>query len=827
MTPQEIATLVDQMTLEEQVSLLAGASFWRTMAIDRLGVPSIKFSDGPNGARGEGAFSGGVKAASFPVGISLASTWDPGLVSEIGAAIAQEAKTKRAQVVLGPTVNIHRSPLGGRNFESFSEDPWLAGILGAAYVTGMQGHGIAATVKHFTGNESEFERMSINSVIGERALREIYLRPFEIAIRQAGPWAVMAAYNRLNGTFCSDNRRLLTEILREEWGFDGLAMSDWTGTRSTSAAINAGLDLEMPGPAKQRGENLVAAARTGEAHRTAIEASASRVVQLADRVGAFESDLGGAEEAIDDPRHHDLIRRAGATGCVLLTNNGVLPIDRESVKSIAVVGPNAAVAQIMGGGSSQINAHYRVSPLHGIRAAAPDGVDVRTAPGCDNRRLLPPVEGAVHLDYFANDRLEGAPTYSEDRAGSDIMWLGYIAPEVDINHYSVRLTTEFEPDRAERYEVGVVSSGPVRVLVNSQVVVDQWDTWQAGGEYFGLASKEYRGSIELEPGMSYRVVVENRTPEEGPDVGLKALRVGIARPTGEDELDEAVQLAAGADVAVVCVGLNGEWDTEGMDRPDMDLPGRQNDLVARVVAANPKTIVVLQSGGPLTLPWVGDVAAVMQAWYPGQECGNAIADLLFGDVNPSGKLPMSWPRVLANNPTTLTFPGERGVADYREGIFAGYRFYDAMEIPPLFAFGHGLSYSRFAYEALRLSATQLEPGDQLTVEVDVRNVSDRAGAEVVQLYVRDLEAALIRPRKELKQFARIILEPGTSGKVRMTLDMRSFAYLDDQRNAWVADAGRFEILIGSSSDEIRLCATVTLTDEWVESVRDAWRSTMV
>jgi beta-glucosidase len=308
---------------------------------------------------------------------------------------------------------------------------------------------------------------------------------------------------------------------------------------------------------------------------------------------------------------------------------------------------------------------------------------------------------------------------------------------------------------------------------------------------------------------------------------LKALRLGIARPTGEVELDEAVQLAASADVAVVCVGLNGEWDTEGMDRPDMDLPGRQNDLVARVAAANPNTIVVLQSGGPLTLPWVDDVAAVMQVWYPGQECGNAIADILFGDVNPSGKLPMSWPRSLANNPTSISYPGERGIADYREGIFVGYRHYEAMEIPPLFAFGHGLSYSTVAYETIRLSSSELSPGDQLTVNVDIRNVSDQCGAEVVQLYVRDPESTLMRPRKELKGFARLELEPGATATTRLTLDMRSFAYFDDQRDAWVADAGEFEILVGASSDDIRLCASVTLNSEWVESARDTWRSPMV
>jgi beta-glucosidase len=819
-----IAELVATLTLEEQVSLLAGANFWETVAIERLGIPSVKVSDGPNGARGAGAFTTGVPAASFPVGISLASTWDIKLVEEIGAAIAEEARTKAAQVVLAPTVNLHRSPLGGRNFESFSEDPWLAGTLGAAYVRGLQSQGVGASLKHYAGNEAEFERFTIDSQIDERTLRELYLRPFEIVVRQAEPWTVMASYNSLNGTLASENPRLLTEILRNEWGFRGLVMSDWTATRSTAAAANAGLDLEMPGPTQHRGDLLVEAVRRGEVSRTAVAAGASRVLELIERTGAFDGSGPSEERAVDDPRHRTLIRKAGAQGTVLLTNDGVLPIDRQAVRSIAVVGPNAATAQIMGGGSSQINAHYRISPFEGIQAVAGTVVDVRTALGCSNYRLLPPVEGEVSIGYVAGTEIDARPSARDQRPVADFLWLGHVAPGIDIFNFSCRLECEFTAQRSARHDVGVVSSGPVRVYVDDALVIDRWEDWHAGGEYFGLASPEFRAQIDLNAGQTCRITVLNRTPFEDSHVGLKALRVGIAPPDSEEQLEQAVRLAAESDVAVVCVGLNGEWDTEGMDRPHMDLPGLQNDLVRRVAAANPRTVVLLQSGGAVTMPWANEVAAIMQAWYPGQECGNAIADLLFGDVNPSGKLPQTFPKALANNPTFASFPGERGVARYEEGLFAGYRWYEKTQIEPLFPFGHGLSYTQFEYGKLRLSADEISGGDRLVVEVDLTNTGDRAGADVAQLYVRDPESTLRRPLKELKGFARVELAPGATGTAKFELDMRSFAYFDDQRSAWVADAGEFELLVGASSTDIRSCGRVTLREEWVESVSDAWSS---
>ncbi len=655
MTTNNAVPDVDNLTLEEQVSLLAGRNFCEVAAVDRLGVRSLKVSDGPNGARGAGSFTAGTPAASFPVGISLASTWNPELIGRIGAALAEEAKTKGVQVILGPTVNIHRHPLGGRNFESFSEDPFLAGTIGIAWVNALQAGGVAASVKHFTGNESEFERNTIDSVIGERALRELYLRPFEMIVRGANPWTVMCSYNRLNGTFASENHRLLTEILREEWGFDGLVMSDWTATRSTAPAIEAGLDLEMPGPTKWRGSRLVDAVNNGEASRSAVRTSAARMLQLIDRTSAAPS--LEQEQAIDQPEHRALIREAGAQGIVLLENNGVLPLDRSGGKSIAVIGPNAAVAQIMGGGSSQINAHYRVSPLDGITSAVDGPGTIEHARGCLNTRLLAIHQRDSTVEIFNNTEFAGTPVHTQSAPDTDFLWLGFIHPEVSIGNLSMRLTTTVTADQDGIHEIGAVSAGPFRVLVDGNLVIDYWDDWERGGEFFGLVSKEIRGSLNLSAGTVHEVVVETRSTFTPSFIGIWMLRLGFDLIDRSHELDEAVALAARSDYAIVFVGLNGEWDTEGYDRPHMDLPGRQNELVTRIAEVNPNTVVVLQTGGPVRMPWLDDVSAVMQAWYPGQECGNAIADVLFGRINPSGKLPATWPLAGRAQPGTAWLSG--------------------------------------------------------------------------------------------------------------------------------------------------------------------------
>jgi beta-glucosidase len=816
MNEERIQNLLEAMTLEEQVSLLAGANFWMTVAIPRLGIPAIKVTDGPNGARGGGSLVGGVKAASFPVGIALAASWNLPLVHQIGQALAEEAQSKGARVLLAPTVNIHRSPVNGRNFECYSEDPFLSAQLAVAYITGVQSKGVSATAKHFVGNESEFERMTISSEIDERPLREIYLPPFEAAVKEAHTWAVMSAYNRVNGTHMGEHPILLRKILKQEWGFDGLVMSDWFATHSVSS-VEAGLDLEMPGPARERGKKLLSAVRSGAVGTESVSDSVRRLLRLLARVDAFENPASPEEQAIDRPEHRALIRQTGAEGIVLLKNEGILPLDRGKLEKIAVIGPNAKTAQIMGGGSAQLNAHYRVSPFDGIFAYLGEEIELAHEVGCSNSKLLPLLPQTFSVEYFNSLDLSGEVVHRADAEESEIMWLQNVAPDVDRTEFSARLITRFTPTEDGDYYFGLASAGRSRLFVNDQLVVNNWDNWEPGDTYFGSGSVEARGMKQLEAGRTYDLKIEYASLASG-SFGIRALRLGTTRPLGEDALQRAAQLAAESDVAVLYVGLNGDWDTEGHDRQHMDLVGEQNELIRRVAAANPNTVVVLQTGGPVTMPWLDEVAAVLQAWYPGQECGNSITDVLFGRVNPSGKLPQTFPLRLEDNPAFINYPGENGKVRYGEGIFVGYRYYDKKKVKVLFPFGHGLSYTSFAYDNLRLSTEQLSPDDELTVTFDVTNTGTRAGQEVAQLYVRDEKSRLARPEKELKGFAKISLQPGETKTVSLKLGMRSLAYFDDAKPAWVAEAGGFEVLIGSSSLDLRAHTSFTLNSDWVQPV---------
>jgi len=812
---------LNTMTLEELASLLAGASLWTTVPVERLGIPAIKVTDGPNGARGGGGLVGGVKAACFPVGIALAATWNAALVKQIGQALAEEAKSKGARVLLAPTVNLHRSPLNGRNFECYSEDPYLTARLAVAYINGVQSQGVAATIKHYVGNDSEFERMTISSEIDERPLRELYLLPFEAAVKEARVWAVMSSYNKVNGTYVSEHPRLLA-ILKQEWGYDGLVMSDWFGTYSTAEAINAGLDLEMPGPTRHRGEKLVKAVRDGAVSTDTLKESARLLLRLYSRVGAFADPVIPEERAIDRPEHRAIIRQAGAEGIVLLKNTGLLPINPfdyaqgrpQASGKIAVIGPNAKTAQIMGGGSAQVNAHYSVSPFDGLAA---HGVELGYELGCTNYRLIPLLQAEVSVTYYNSPDLSGAAVASANLAEAGLLWFGAVAPGVDPRNFSARLAARFTPTEGGEYHFGLVSAGRSRLLVNGRLLIDNWQSWQPGQNYFGQASDEQLARLTLQAGQGYDLVVEYSSQVEG-SLGIKGVRLGVIKPLGDEALERAVQLAATADVAVLCVGASGEWDTEGQDRPHLDLPGRQDELIARVAAVNPRTVVVLQTGGPVAMPWLAQVAAVLQAWYPGQECGNAIADVLFGLVNPAGRLPQTFPVRLEDNPAFINYPGENGRVRYGEGLFIGYRYYDKKRLAPLFPFGHGLSYTTFSYDNLRLSAAAIAPGESLTVTLELTNTGQRAGQEVVQLYVRDPQAKLMRPEKELKGFAKVELRPGESATVTLLLELRALAYFDDAKAAWVAEAGDFEVLVGASAQDIRARARFALTGDWLEPV---------
>jgi beta-glucosidase len=566
----------------------------------------------------------------------------------------------------------------------------------------------------------------------------------------------------------------------------------------------------MPGPARDRGRKLVDAVESGEVTAATVRARALNVLRLMQRTGALAAPAELRERADDRPEHRALIRRAGAEGAVLLKNDGILPLDPGAAR-IAVIGPNAKVAQIMGGGSAQLNAHYRVSPWEGLAAAlGEDRLDY--AQGCTNQRFEPLLTGDFKAQFFDSLDLSGPVAHVEDMAEAQAFWTGAVGGgKVDPARYSVRLTGRFVPEAGGLHRVGAFAAGLVRVLVDGRLIADAWTGWTPGSTFFEEGCDEVVGTVELAAGRPHEVVVEFAV-RPAKLMAFAAFRVGIGRPLGDAEIAEAAEAARGAGTALVFVGRNGEWDTEGSDLPDITLPGRQDELVAAVAAANPRTVVVLQSGGPVEMPWIGRVAAVLQAWYPGQEAGNAIADVLTGAAEPGGRLPQTFPRAWADNPTASrdpeVYPGRDGHVRYAEGIFVGYRHYDMNGIAPLFPFGHGLGYTSF-----ELAGFAAEPvGDGIAVRATLRNAGVRPGATVLQVYVRDLDSEVPRPPKELKAFAKLRLEPGESRDARFRLVPRDLAFYDTGAGCWRVDAGRFEVLAGFSATDIRAGSTVTVSE---------------
>lgn len=817
-----IDDLLNQMTLEEQVALLAGADFWTTVAVERLGIPKIKVTDGPNGARGGGSLVGGVRSACFPAAIGIGASWNPELVRQMGVALAEETKTKSARVLLAPTVNIHRSGLNGRNFECYSEDPMLTSALAVAYIEGVQSQGIAATIKHFVGNESEIERQTMSSDIDERTLREIYLPPFEAAVKKAGVWAIMSSYNRLNGVWTSENHWLLTELLREEWGYDGIVMSDWFGSHTTEASVTGGLDLEMPGPTRDRGEKLVAAVREGSVPPETVKAAARRMLLLLERVGAFADATMEDEKAVDRPEHRALIRKLGADGMVLLKNDGILPLGKAALDRIAVLGPNAAEPRVMGGGSAQINAHYKVSPLEGIKSALSGTNRVIHLKACRNNRLTQMIRGEVSVDFFHGRDWSGPSVHRSTAEESQFFWLDMPDATLNPRDFSARIITRFRPEESGAHVFGLTNAGVAKLYVDGELLVDGETGWAKGDNFFGLGNTEVRVEKLLEAGRTYEIRVDYRAMPEGYEgIEIRAVRFGAELPTSDAAIAEAVEQARACDVAVLVVGREGEWDTEGLDLPNMRLPGRQEELIENVAAVNPRTVVVLQTGGPVEMPWLDKVSAVIQAWYPGQEAGNAIADVLFGHAEPGGRLPQTFPKHLSDNSAMTadpkTYPGENGHVVYAEGIAVGYRHHDADGAKPLFPFGYGLSYTRFDWSEPRTSGSDMGP-DGVTVEVEVKNIGDRAGAELVQLYVAPKVSRLPRPIKELKSFAKLEIPAGGRATASLSISIRDLAYFDPDARAWIAEAGDYELVIAANAEDIRATLPLKLSTEWREGV---------
>jgi beta-glucosidase len=803
-----IDELPGQMTLDEKVSMLAGADLWHSVHVPRLGIPQFKVTDGPNGARGAWGDMGPQSVAT-PVGIAMGATWNPDLIEKVGNVLADEVKAKGAHILLAPTVNIHRTPIAGRNFECFAEDPFLSGMMASAYIKGIQDKGAGACIKHFVANDQEYERHSMSSEVDERTLREIYLEPFRIAIRNSKPWAVMSAYNRVNGVYACENDHTLKDILKGEWGFDGIVMSDWFGTYDENVPAG-GLDLEMPGPARWMAKELVQKALdSGALSMEALDDKVRRLLGVLEKAGSFDFPELQPERGEDKPEHRAIIREAAREAIVLLKNdNSLLPL--EKARSIAVIGPYARTSKILGGGSAGVTPHYATSPFDGIRTRAGDQIKVETAPGCFIYKNLPAPaaetlftsdeRAGLSLSLFDNTDFSGQPTYSEVTSRTQFGWFENTVPNVNQEAFSLRMEGFIMPQENGTHTFALNAIGLARLFIDDKLVIDHWVESESG--------QQKTVELELTANQGYPIRVEYSWKG---NPRWRSLSLGHIPPHAPDLIAEAVDLAKRSDMVVVIAGLSNEWESEGFDRLDMKLPGAQDELIERVVAANPNTVVVLNVGSAVEMPWIDKVPAVLQLWYDSQEQGNALSDVLFGDVNPSGKLPTTIPVRLQDNPAYINYPGENGKVRYGEGLFVGYRYYDKKELAPQFPFGHGLSYTTFEYGNLHLSAAQVMPEKGLDVSCDVTNTGKRTGKEVVQVYVRDLHCSLARPAKELKAFAKIELAPGETKTVTLHLTREAFWFFDPARNGWVTEPGEMEILVGSSSRDIRLREKFLLT----------------
>ncbi len=820
---QKIEALLQQMTLEEKAGLLSGADNWHTRAIERLGIPAIRMTDGPHGVRRPyDDDPNSWPATCFPTATAMAATWNIDLVKRVGEALAVETKTKGCDILLGPAVNIHRAPLCGRNFEYFSEDPYLAGRLAVAWIQGLQSRGVGASLKHYAANNSEFERFTISSEIDERTLHEIYLPAFKMAVEEADPWTVMCSYNKVNGTWASEHPYLLTDLLKKAWGFKGFVVSDWGAMHHRIHATNAGLDLEMPGIGEVPVQIVVDAVQRGLIPQAALDEAVRRILRVVflARDGQPEKTLEPG--ASDLPEHRQLALEMASEAVVLLKNEGsLLPLQDGKVRSIAVFGPNAAEARIEGGGSSRVNPYYAVSPLEAIRQRAGEGIEVLYSQGCKNDYTPPLLDGehifvqesgnehGFQASYFANGDFSGEPVLTRVEPAARFSTHGMaeaVVKQMEGKPLTVRWAGTFAAPVSGVYVFGLSSAGQSRLLVNGQVVVDHWNDPNLAELMAAWPFRSKTGTLAMEAGQSYEIVIEYLA-----GAGWRRLSASLEIPLPADELDRVARLAAGADVAVVCVGTTWEHETEGRDRQDWNLPGDQANLIRVVAKANPRTVVVLTNGTTIDIAsWSAKVPAVLEGWFNGQESGSAIAAVLFGDVNPSGKLPETYPVYYKDNPSYINYPGENGRVLYGEGLFIGYRYYDMKDVEPLYPFGYGLSYTSFAYENLRLSTDLMAVGGKIEAQIDVRNTGTRAGKEVVQLYVRDVASRLVRPPKELKGFEKVALAPGEAKTVRFTLTEKELSYYDPDVKAWVAEAGVFEILIGSSSRDIRASGKFTL-----------------
>jgi beta-glucosidase len=794
-------SLLKKLTLEEKIDLIGGVDDFYIRANEKIGLPRLKMADGPVGVRSYGP-------STVFGGIGLAATWDPELATRIGATIGQDARARGVHFMLGPGVNIYRAPMNGRNFEYFGEDPFLSARIAVAYINGMQKQGVSATIKHFMGNNSEFDRHNTDSIIDERTMREIYLPVFEAAVKEAHVGSIMDSYNLTNDLHMSQNGALNTDLVKKEWGFPGIMMSDWDSTYDAVAAANGGLDLEMPSGKFMNRENLLPAIKAGKVNEATIDDKVRRILRTAIQFGWLDHDQTDLSIPLMNTAGKQAALEAARSGMVLLKNDGnLLPLEKGSIKSIAVIGPDAYPAQPGGGGSAEAKPFTPVSYLEGIVNYLGDGAKVyysRGVPTLDDlskqmefTTLASGGEKGLKTEIFNNADLSGQPAilrtdkyvyYEPARGGKgadsnvSIRWTGFFTPST--------------PGQYLAFVQGPGENGGYRLYIDQKLVLDNWKQWYAFVGQAPVTLNEGPHQIELD---YYAKIGWGKT----------TANLGIVRPETLFTA-EAKSLAARVDTVIVTPGFDVASEGESGDRTFQLLPG-QDELINQIAAVNKRTIVVLTSGGGVDMSaWVDRVPALLEAWYPGQEGGTAVSQLLFGDVNPSGRLPISMERRWEDNAAHDNYYPKDGSkkVEYTEGVFVGYRHFDRATVKPLFAFGYGLSYTLFAYKNLTISPPSAD--EQVSVAFDITNIGTRAGAEVAEVFVGDHHAPVPRPVKELKGFTKVNLNPGETRNVTVKLDRRAFSYYDVKNHKWTVAPGDFDLFVARSAVDIELTGKVTL-----------------
>ncbi|MCA9732713.1 MAG: glycoside hydrolase family 3 C-terminal domain-containing protein [Deferribacteres bacterium] len=833
-----VQDLLKRMTLEEKIAILSGAEspeannnqeatatkilrasnfLSKTKKNVRLGLPQLVMTDGPLGPNGKGG------ATSYGSAINMAATFDEQFIETVSQNIGAETRDLGYNMILAPCVNIARAPHNGRTFEAYGEDPYLMSRMGVAFVKGVQSQRVSTCTKHYIANNQEWNRMSVDVDLSERALREIYLPAYKAIVQEADGWTIMSAYNQTLGHYNGENSYLLNDVLKKEVGFTGAVVSDWGGTHSTVKAALSGLDLEMP-TGRFFSDDLLQAVKDGQVPQTVIDDKASRILRVMFKAGLFDESVADYGGQANTKQRRDLALKMAQKSIVLLKNdNGFLPLKMENYKKIAVIGPNGNVAQQHGGGSGGNGGHYGISPLEGMKNKYGECADIHFERGIAIAKselpvipasalFLPDEHGGGHgvwAEYFNNRDLEGQPdlTRVEEQINFDWGYGAFRNPDepgspdpaiIETDTWSARWTGKLLSPGTGLYDIGLQADNGVRLYLDGKLVIDAW-TDQAPGRY-------KIAQVEFEENRKYDLRVEFYE-----NWGSCRCIFGMEKYKAGQSSAKAVALANESDLVLLCMGLNPDMEGEAKDRDRLNLPQSQIDLIKSVTAVNKNTLVVLYGATPIMMSeWLDDVPAVVDALYPGQEGGNALADILFGEISPSGKLPLTFPKKWEDTPVAKNYPGDRDHADYSEGIFVGYRHFDKKNIEPLFPFGYGLSYTTFAYSDLKLSTKKLKENEILEVTCTITNTGKMDADESIQLYIHDKKASVAREVKALKAFARVSLKAGESAPVSFKIDKPALSFYDEKAKKWIAEPGEFDVLLGASSRDIRLTASFEL-----------------